>query len=248
MKRFNDLIQGDVFWLVYGVYASEPIKCVVLNISESEFPDNDFYYKHIKFEYKHKNYNGQILIQEQTISLDPSLPKLNKIEDDGQFCFNRYYLNRNDAINYIHNNEVYFQTKPNDYFDRMRFYSSFIKWHHMYSFSSHGYSLDDEHAKSIIEMGFRAIPYLEEIFKEDPTPHVNMLLNEIRKNIKDNVHKSRESRILNHLTSIYDIANEGANPFCNDAGGSKFCNDIKELIKPIIDKVNKEIEVYDIKN
>lgn len=55
---------------------------------------------------------------------------------------------------------------------------------------------------------------------------------------------SRERQLLYLLSEAYDIADFGSNPFANDAGGSRFCDEIKDMIKPIIDRLNKEIKVY----
>lgn len=55
---------------------------------------------------------------------------------------------------------------------------------------------------------------------------------------------SRERHMLYLLKKAYDIADCGSNPFSNDGGGSKFCYEIKNMIKPIIDKLNKDIKIY----
>lgn len=61
------------------------------------------------------------------------------------------------------------------------------------------------------------------------------------------VFSTREYNMLNLLKKAYDIAEEGSNPFMNDAGGSSFCSEIKHMIEPIIKRIEKDIDDYGIK-
>lgn len=58
--------------------------------------------------------------------------------------------------------------------------------------------------------------------------------------------ETREFKILHHLRYAYQLADEGDNFVINDAGGCKFCWEIKNMIKPIISKLERDIEVYKI--
>lgn len=62
------------------------------------------------------------------------------------------------------------------------------------------------------------------------------------------VFNSREHNMLNLLKKAYDIANDGSNPFNNDATGSSFCWEIKNMITPIMERIQKDIDIYDIKD
>lgn len=56
-----------------------------------------------------------------------------------------------------------------------------------------------------------------------------------------------EHDLLLHLKTAYEIADNGDNLFLNDALGCKFCREVKYAIKPIIDKIERDIKIYNIK-
>lgn len=56
----------------------------------------------------------------------------------------------------------------------------------------------------------------------------------------------REHQLLELLNKAYQIADEGDNFILNDAGGCKFCWEIKMALKPIIAKIEKDINIYHI--
>lgn len=57
---------------------------------------------------------------------------------------------------------------------------------------------------------------------------------------------NREYAMLQYITEAYKIAKEGDNWLTNDATGQKFCYEIENAIKPIIDRIKKDIEIYKI--
>ena len=50
------------------------------------------------------------------------------------------------------------------------------------------------------------------------------------------------------LKTAYDIADEYDNPFSNDAGGAKFCLDVKVALGPLIDHLENIAEKEDESN
>lgn len=58
--------------------------------------------------------------------------------------------------------------------------------------------------------------------------------------------ETRKFKILHHLREAYQLADNGDNFAANDAGGCKFCWKIKNMIKPIISKLERNINVYKI--
>lgn len=54
---------------------------------------------------------------------------------------------------------------------------------------------------------------------------------------------SYEHNMLNQLEKAYNTADDGSNPFNNDAGGASFCSDIKNMITPILQKIKKDIDI-----
>ena len=55
---------------------------------------------------------------------------------------------------------------------------------------------------------------------------------------------TREHNMLELLNKVYAIADEGSNWIDNDASGALFCNEICDAVKPIIERIKKEIELY----
>ena len=45
-------------------------------------------------------------------------------------------------------------------------------------------------------------------------------------------------QILDKLKDIQNIADAYSNPFANDAGGSKLCDEILDVVKPLIKKLS----------